>query len=126
MYCNNCGTQNPEASAFCFKCGGALQPAAPPFQAQPYAVERKTSGFAISGLILGIISFFLGFLYLIFPILAIIFSGIGIGQTGKNHAVGGRGMAVAGLVCGIISLIGWILLFVFSVVYSINSSYLSV
>jgi hypothetical protein len=59
-------------------------------------VSRRTSGFAIASLVLGILGF---------SILAIIFGGVAINQTGKDPNLSGKGMAVAGLVLGIIGFI---------------------
>jgi len=35
MFCNNCGTQNPEDGVFCVNCGQSLQAAAPPVYEAP-------------------------------------------------------------------------------------------
>jgi len=42
-------------------------------------------------------------------VLAIIFGGVAISQTGKDPTLGGRGMAIAGLVLGIIIVAVWII-----------------
>ena len=65
---------------------------------------KGTNGFAITALILGIISLLLSPL----SILAIIFGGVGIGQTGPNSNYKGRGMAIAGLVLGIVAIVLWV------------------
>jgi hypothetical protein len=57
---------------------------------------QRTSGLAVASLVLGIVGF---------SILAIIFGGVAIGQTGKDPNLSGRGMAVAGLVLGIVEFI---------------------
>jgi hypothetical protein len=57
---------------------------------------QRTSGLAVASLVLGIIGF---------SILAIIFGGVAIGETGKDPNLSGRGMAIAGLVLGIIEFI---------------------
>jgi hypothetical protein len=64
--------------------------------AQRTAGVQRTSGLAVASLVLGIIGF---------SILAIIFGGVAIGQTGKDPNLGGRGMAVAGLVLGTIEFV---------------------
>ena len=56
---------------------------------------KKTNGMAITGFVL---SFFCG-------ILGIVFSAIGLSQTGKNPNQGGRGLAIAGLIISIVSLV---------------------
>ena len=72
------------------------QYAAPPAQQTvinmtPPATEMRTSGLAITALVLGIIGF---------SIFAIIFGGVALGQIRKNPNLTGRGMAIAGLVLG--------------------------
>jgi Co/Zn/Cd efflux system component len=59
----------------------------------------------VAALVMGILGLFFNLL----AILAIIFGGIGMSQTGKDPNLKGRGMAVAGLVLGIIGIIGWII-----------------
>jgi hypothetical protein len=105
MFCPQCGEENPDNAKFCSKCGAALKAAPAPAPA-PAATGERTSGMAVTALIMGILGFvFFGPL----AILAIIFGGIGLSQTGKDPTLKGRGMAVAGLVLGIIGGIGWII-----------------
>jgi len=56
---------------------------------------KKTNGMAITGFVT---SFFCG-------VLGIVFSAIGLSQTGKNPNQGGRGLAIAGLIISIVSLV---------------------
>lgn len=56
---------------------------------------KKTNGMAITGFVL---SFFCG-------VLGIVFSAIGLSQTGKDPNQGGRGLAIAGLIISIVSLV---------------------
>ena len=108
MFCPKCGAQNPDDSQFCSKCGAGLVQAAapaPPPAAAPVAAGARTSGMAIAALVMGIISIFINPL----AILAIIFGGIGISQTGKDPTLKGKGMAVAGLAIGIVIAIFWFL-----------------
>jgi hypothetical protein len=74
----------------------------------------RTSGLAIASLILGILSlvfcwapYFIG---VIMGVLAIVFGGVAMGQTGRDPALGGRGMAIAGLICGIIGVVIFVIL----------------
>ena len=103
MYCNNCGTQNPDASSFCGKCGNRLAPAqtppayAPPQPCPTVAVPtRKTNGMAIAALVTGIAGFLTG----ITSILAIIFGIVALNQIKKDPLQDGKGMAIAGIICG--------------------------
>lgn len=62
---------------------------------------------AIIGFILGIISIFLSSIGMI-PILAVIFSSIGLG---KSKEQGGKSMAIAGLILGIIFTFSYLYLY---------------
>ena len=69
-----------------------------PHYGYPPPPQVKTNGFAVAGLVLGIIPVFGG-------ILGIIFGSVAIDQINKaNGWQGGKGMAIAGLVCGIVWL----------------------
>jgi len=59
-------------------------------------VQQRTSGMALG---------------LLLSILAIIFGGVGISQTGRDAYLKGRGMAIAGLVLGIVAIVLWIIVF---------------
>jgi len=109
MYCSKCGTQSSEGDVFCRKCGqpisGAVPTSAPKATQTPAppvtiaiqgAPEQRTSGLAIASLVLGILGI---------SILAIIFGGIAISQTGKNPNLSGRGMAIAGFILGIVGIV---------------------
>ena len=114
MICKNCGYENNDQSQFCVSCGAVLeQPQQTTYQ-QPYNQQYNNfnqyqptapvpgKGFAIAGMILGIVSFFC--IPLITGILGIIF-----GAIAKSKGYRG-GMATAGIVCGILGIIGWILM----------------
>lgn len=62
--------------------------------------SQGTNGMAIAGFVLSFFCWPLG----------IVFSSIGISQTGKNPNQGGRGLAIAGLVLSLIAI-------VFTVIY---------
>ena len=119
MYCTECGEQNHDENKFCKNCGAALaqvaatpelrrEPQHPPTIQQVYQ-KTRTSGLAVASLVLGII----GLLFSPLSVLAIIFGGVAISQTGKDPTLGGRGMAIAGLVLGIIIAAGWIIAIIF-------------
>jgi hypothetical protein len=125
VFCPKCGAQNPEGSHYCQGCGAALAVAPqapptiiayPPLSAPPQEVKR-TSGMAVAALVMGI----LGFIFGLPAVLAIIFGGIALSETGKNPNIGGRGMAVAGLILGIIVLVGGLLTLVLVVILAVIS-----
>jgi type IV pilus assembly protein PilA len=104
MFCPQCGTNNPDASQFCAKCGKALRASAVPGAAYPaspsYVGPAETSGKALASLICGI-------LFFIFPaaVAAIILGHLSLSDI--RRAAGrltGRGMATAGLVLGYMGL----------------------
>jgi hypothetical protein len=66
------------------------------------APQPKAAGLAVASMVLGIVSFFFGWLYLVPCVLAIIFGGVSLRQI-KQRNLGGKGMAIAGLTCGIIT-----------------------
>ena len=85
------------------------------FAPQPQVVyvqqQPKAAGLAVASMVLGILGLFFGWLYLVPPVLAVIFSGVALNQI-KQRGLGGKGMAITGLVLGIVgtALYGLILL----------------
>ena len=73
--------------------------------------QNKTSGYAIASLVLGISSFFLGFL--IPSILAIVFANLSKNDTGGELCT----YAKVGKICGIISLVLTSIAIVFAIIY---------
>lgn len=61
--------------------------------------------------ILGLVGFWIPFGDILLSALAVLFSVIGLTQTGHN-AMAGRGRAIAGLICGVLGLIPAILVVV--------------
>lgn len=113
-FCQHCGMVLPGQVAFCPKCGepnalvhqppppAAYPPAAypppPPGYGYPYTVtvQHKTNGFAVAGLVLGIV-----WLYWIGSVLALIFGYVAKSQIDQSNGTqGGRGMAIAAIVLG--------------------------
>lgn len=80
-------------------------------------VPGSVNGFAIAGLVLGIISLPLCFccLGLPFNVLGLIFSAIALSQIKQQPQIySGKGLALSGLICSIISLVLGIIIFIFS------------
>ena len=78
----------------------------------PPMLRQQTSGMAVAGMVLGILSLLLFWASLLAPLLAImgiVFSAIGLSQ-GSKPGWTGTGMAVAGLVCSLITAVIWVLL----------------
>ena len=75
-------------------------------------LRQQTSGMAVAGMVLGILSLVLFWASLLAPLLAllgIIFSSVGMSQ-GSKPGWTGKGMAIAGLVCSLITAAVWVLL----------------
>ena len=71
----------------------------------PHAAQQKSSGLAITSMIMGIISL-MGAALLVFPpILAVIFGHVSLSKCKKDPTLGGRGMGIAGLVMGYVAIV---------------------
>jgi len=85
-------------------------------------LRQQTSGMAVAGMVLGILSLLLFWAWLLGPALSVtgvVFSAVGISQ-GSRPGWTGKGMAIAGLVCSLISAGVWVFLVI--VVASLLSS----
>lgn len=114
MFCQNCGTTNPDSGQFCSTCGSPLTAAAavrptsgpgavprgsfatpPPLDGNP-----PTSGKAIASLVCGIFTFFLPA-----SIAAVILGHLSLSEIRRSAGrLGGRGLATTGLVLGYLGL----------------------
>ncbi len=109
MFCKNCGQQLDDNAVVCPHCGVATDN----FKAAPAQQSAPVNGYAIAGLVLGLIGFFGGgYLFCIVPLLGVIFSGIGLKKSKETGS--GHGIAVGGLVVSIISLVFWIFIWAFA------------
>ncbi|HUB86571.1 MAG TPA: DUF4190 domain-containing protein [Verrucomicrobiae bacterium] len=90
--------------ANCFSTGTSPVPPAP---IAAHGQLRKTNGFAIAGLILGIVSWPFCCCYgLPWSILGIVFSAIALSQIGHQpETYQGRGLAIAGLIVSILCIL---------------------
>lgn len=77
-------------------------------EAEPGGEAKPVTGFAVSALVLGIVSLFV--IPFIAGPLAIIFGGIALKRAENNPNKEGRGLAIAGLVCGIVGTVGGLIL----------------
>jgi type IV pilus assembly protein PilA len=114
MFCQNCGTANPDSAQFCSKCGSpltaaaAVRPTTGPGAVgggsfatpTPLDGNPRTSGKAIASLVCGIFTFF-------FPasIAAVILGHLSLSEIRRSAGrIGGRGLATTGLVLGYLGL----------------------
>ena len=98
MYCPKCGTENPDDAQLCRSCSWVLTSVS---TVAP-SPDAKTSGLAITSLVLGILSFCTFF---ITAIPAIILGIIGIFKIKKSAGqLKGKGLAIAGIAISAISI----------------------
>ena len=109
VYCSQCGNSNANESLFCKSCGYSIKPVRIPSPNQFAVATNKSDGYAIASMVIGIISFFGGFILIVPPILAIIFGHISLRRIKYYNALSGKGMAITGLILGYI-LISFFLL----------------
>lgn len=115
MNCPTCGTQLADGSPFCSTCGANLGGRLPAFgQAQfnPYGGQpqppmmqmQRTSGMAIAGFILAMLSC---------SLFGLIFSIIGYNECKKSlGTVKGEGLAIAGIIISVVWMLFGALYFV--------------
>ncbi len=104
MFCPNCGAPANENQACCTKCGTALTAQAAQIS-QPTLSRSAGLGFAITSMVLGIVSLALFcVIYLAIPcaIVGIALGGVALNKAKKANAK--SGMAIAGITCSCVSL----------------------
>ncbi|MCL6538166.1 MAG: DUF4190 domain-containing protein [Acidothermus sp.] len=84
----------------------------------PSLAVRKTDGFAIASLVLGLFFWFPG-LAIITGLLALIFGYIALSRI-RQSGTAGRGMAIAGVVLGWVSVVGWVLAIIAEIASSVT------
>ena len=87
---------------------GAAPPLTPPPPFPVIAANPASSGIAVAGLVMGILTCTFGMCCggPLFAILGIIFSSVGISKINKSAGrLGGKGMAVAGLILSVVGLL---------------------
>jgi prepilin-type processing-associated H-X9-DG protein len=98
MYCPKCGTENPEGAQLCRSCSWVLTS----ISTVAPSPDAKTSGLAITSLVLGILSIFTLFLT---ALPAIIFGIVGLVKIEKSRGqLKGKGLAIAGIAVPIVML----------------------
>ena len=123
IFCGSCGSPNVAGAKFCTKCGLRLssiesntsnsgldlvqQPARVPYQHVPLPphmleqVNQKGKGFAVAGLVLGIVSVvccIFSYISAVVGVLGLIFSALAVQRPN------GKGMGIAGLVLSIVGI----------------------
>jgi hypothetical protein len=95
MYCQKCGAENLENATICQQCGGVFV----------YSQPTRTSGMAITSMILGISGFSMFGVFGITWIIGLVFGIIALNKIGKSSgAIKGKGFAVAGIITSSVGL----------------------
>lgn len=106
--CMYCLTENEDGAPFCKNCGagfedGAQNGARGVFTKPVKTAGQKTSGFAISSLVLGAVGLFFG-CNIILGVLAIVFAAVALGKI-KSSGEEGKALAVVGLILGVLTVV---------------------
>src|SRR4030042_3864589 len=128
-FCPKCGAEMRTGQRFFSQCGHSFSESTPGlfghqpgieqphqqnqnYRSFPIAPSRRTDGFCVAALVLGILAWVIPFAGILLAILAIIFGSIGIKRVNRNpNFLTGTGLAVAGLVLGVVG-IGIAILFI--------------
>ena len=111
MYCQKCGAENLENATMCQSCGGVFV----------FSKPARTSGMAITSMILGISGFSLLGVFGITGIIGLVFGIIALGRIGKSgDQLKGKGFAITGITTSAVGLALW--LTVFGVLLFVNSA----
>jgi len=101
MFCSNCGTSNPDGTAFCSKCGKPVastsQPTPPPPAFSAPQPSSPGSTFSTVGIICGVIAFL--FFPIVFGPAGLIFGAVAKSK-GEEKAVVALAVSGLGLVVG--------------------------
>lgn len=90
-----------------------MDPLPPQVQVVYTPQTPRTSGLAITSLVLGILSVMGAAILFLPPVFAVILGHVSLGQCKRDPGLGGRGMAIAGLVMGYLTLAMWLLWLLF-------------
>jgi hypothetical protein len=95
MYCQKCGAENLENAAMCQSCGGIFV----------YSQPSKTSGMAITAMILGISGFSLLGVFGVVWIISLVFGIIALNRINKSGGMlRGKGFAITGIITSAVGL----------------------
>jgi hypothetical protein len=95
MYCQKCGTDNLENATICQQCGGVFV----------YSKPTRTSGMAITSMILGISGFSMFGVFGITWIIGLVFGIVALSRLGKaGGQLKGKGFAITGIITSAIGL----------------------
>jgi predicted RNA-binding Zn-ribbon protein involved in translation (DUF1610 family) len=113
--CPMCGELIVASAAKCRFCGAIFDRR---LRGMPSRGGQNYKGFAITSMVLGILSLPACYCGFIFGIVAIVFGIIAKNGMAKSKNYDGKGMATAGLITGILGTIGWILFWIIIIIVS--------
>lgn len=109
MFCKNCGKEINDNAVICPNCGVATDKMQQTASAAPVE-QKKANGFAITGLVLGLVGLFGGnYLFLVPGIIGLIFGIIGMVKAKQYSA---PGLAIAALVVSVIAFVIWLIIWI--------------
>ncbi len=106
-FCKNCGKELPPAAVICSNCGVAVG------ENLTAAPKKKLNVFGLTGFIISICSIWGGALFAILPIVALVFSIIGMTKNKKCRL---NGFSIAGLTVSIIFTLFWLMIWIIAFV----------
>jgi len=104
MFCEKCGNQIPDGSAFCVKCGAKNESSQPSSVNVANNGEKAKNGDSVAALVFGILGMInlMGF-GIVFDIVAITLGVRGLKKADESGV--GKGISIAGMACGIIGAV---------------------
>ena len=111
MFCKNCGKEINDSAVVCPNCGVATDNMLQATTAVTNGQPKSANGFAIAGLVLGLVGLFGGnYAFLIPGLVGLILSIVGMVKS-KQYAA--PGLALAALIVSIITLLIWLIIWIF-------------
>ena len=128
MFCNNCGSNNPDDAKFCAGCGAQLSAnneansatqqdiaSVPESTIQPsnqpeVVVQKKFSGKAIASFVVSLAGIFIA--AIICGIIGLILSRTAMQEIKTKGNLKGQGLAIAGMIISIIDIVIMIISFI--------------
>lgn len=110
MYCTNCGEEINDNAVICPHCGVATANMLPSTAASTSGQQKPVNGFAIAGLVLGLVGLIGGnYGFLVPGIVGLVLSIIGMVKS-KQYAA--PGLAIAALIVSIVTFVIWLIIWI--------------
>lgn len=110
MFCKNCGKEISDNAVICTNCGTATDNMAQTTSVTTANQTKSANGFAIAGLVLGIVGLLGGNYFFLIPgIVGVVLSIVGMAKS-KQYAA--PGLALASLIVSIIAFVIWLIIWI--------------